>query len=171
MQTDSKQPPVWRVAPIQQWLLLLLLGAVALLLVEIRFEHQSVLADQWQAWIPLAYLAFMVFAIPMGLRIHWKFGRKILAGVFGALAVVGLCGFWFHGKGKPLPAIKRIVTTVLSQPGQLLQIAADEDFSAPLLAPLSLVGLGVMGILISLWNHNQPQPAELKTRRNEKDTL
>lgn len=171
MQTDSTQPPAWRAAPIQQWLLLLLLGAVGLLLVEIRFEHQSVLADQWQAWIPLAYLAFMVIAVPVGLWIPWNLGRKFLAGVFGALAIVGCFGFWFHGKGKPMPAIQRIVATVLSQPGQLLQSAADEDFSAPLLAPLSLVGLGVMGILISLWNPNRPQPAELTQQRNEKGDL
>lgn len=153
MQKYLNQPPFRRLALIQQWLLLLLLGAVVLLLVEIRFEHQAVMGEKWQAWIPLAYLGFMAICIPLGLLTLRSFGGKLLALVFGGLVVVGLCGFWFHAKATPLPAIQKVIKTITSQPGQLLQ--SDDDFSAPLLAPLSLVGLALMGILISLLNLDQ----------------
>src|SRR3989442_1289574 len=32
-----------------------LLGALSLLLVEIRFEHREALGEDWQSWIPLLY--------------------------------------------------------------------------------------------------------------------
>jgi len=32
-----------------------LLGGVALLLCELRFEHREVLGETWRSWIPLIY--------------------------------------------------------------------------------------------------------------------
>lgn len=118
-------------------------------MLEIRFEHQAVLGEQWQAWIPLGYLLFLAVTIPIGI---WKldgFGSKLLPSAFAGLMVVGLLGFWFHAKGKLSNRMSTIISTVISQPGQLLA-TNDDDTTAPLLAPLSFVGLGAMGILISI---------------------
>ena len=34
-----------------------MLGGVALLLCELRFEHREVLGETWRSWIPLIYAA------------------------------------------------------------------------------------------------------------------
>jgi hypothetical protein len=51
----------------QKLAIVLLLGGLGLLMVEIRFEHQAVLAKKWQAWIPLAYTSSMLAAGPLAL--------------------------------------------------------------------------------------------------------
>lgn len=159
--TSGCQSSLERLPLIQRWLLLLLLGGVLILLLEIRFEHQAVLGETWQAWIPLGYLSLICLLIPFGLIKIDRFGSKILAVAFIGLMVVGTLGFWFHAKGNLSLRFGTIVTTILSRPGQLLE-TEDQDTTAPLLAPLSLVGLGAMGFLISimrsgdLWNAKSP---------------
>lgn len=142
------QHPSWRrLDLIQRGLLLLLLGGIALLLVEIRFEHQAVLGEKWQSWIPIAYLSAMLALGALGVATFRRFGRHLLIGSFFGLAVVGLLGFWFHSKEKPIQKVAEIVTTDLSAPGHLKE-QSEEDTAPPVLAPLALVGFGAIGVLV-----------------------
>lgn len=130
--------------------LILLLGGIFLLLAEIRFEHQAVLAEKWQSWIPIAYLSSMLLVGPIGILTIEKFGRILLVILFAGLMILGIVGFGFHSQGKPLARLNNVISVDLSRPGQLT--ASDSnDTVPPLLAPLSLVGLGAIGVLTSLW--------------------
>jgi hypothetical protein len=155
-----------RTATTQQWLLLLLWGAICLLLVEIRVEHQAVLADKVQAWIPIVYLGLIAIAIPAGLFFSVPAWPKFLAGAFAGLAIVGVLGFWLHAKADPLRGLVRILITVTSEPGQLLE-SGEGDPVAPLLAPISLVGLGAMGVLVSLWRTKQESDLSRRPQDNQ----
>lgn len=135
-----------RLALIQRGLLVLLLGGVSLLLVEVRFEHQAVLGVKWQSWIPIIYLSSMLLLGALGIATFRRFGCYLLIGIFIGLAVVGLLGFWFHSKEKPIQKVAEIVSTDLSAPGHLKE-QSDEDTNPPVLAPLALVGLGAIGVL------------------------
>ena len=46
-------------------LLSILLGGLAMLVVELRFEHREALGETWHAWIPLAYAAATLLAEPI----------------------------------------------------------------------------------------------------------
>lgn len=133
---------------LRKWLLLLLLGAMFIALLEVRFEHQAILGEKQQAWIPLVYSVFMCVAIPIGLATKSNIGVKFLVSSFIGLASVGLLGIWFHAGNKPEVRISAIMKTATSRPGEL--VSTDDDSAAPLLAPFALVGLGAMGVLISL---------------------
>lgn len=134
---------------IQKILLWLVLGGLFILVVEIRFEHRVVLSEKWQSWIPVVYLLFMSVLGTVCMIFFKKFGRKLLALCFIGLAVVGSLGFWFHAKGKPLEKVVGIVATDFKEPGHLEE--ADEEQVAPVLAPLSLVGLAAIGAILCLW--------------------
>ncbi len=128
----------------------LLIGGTFLSLVEIRFEHQAVLADKWQSWIPIVYLSTMLFLCLVSILTFQTVGRKLLVLAFAGLIVLGFLGFAFHSQGKPFQRLASVITIDFSPPGQLT--AGDNaDIVPPLLAPLSLVGLGAIGILCSLW--------------------
>jgi hypothetical protein len=58
-------------------LIFLLVAGLALLFVEVRFEHQAVLGKRWQAWIPLVYCGSLVLTGPAGL-VLWNRGGRIL---------------------------------------------------------------------------------------------
>jgi hypothetical protein len=144
----TAQQSAQKTAHIRKWLLLLLLGAMFIALLEVRFEHQAILGEKPQAWIPLAYCGFMLVAIPVGLATKNTFGVRFLVSSFIGLAVVGLMGVWFHAGQKPDVRISAIIKTATSTPGEM--VATDDDSGAPLLAPFALFGLGAMGVLISL---------------------
>lgn len=167
----GSQSSTRRLSLIQRLLLLLLWSGVLLLLLEIRFEHQAMLGETWQAWIPLGYLTLLAFVIPIGLITIDRIGSKLLAIAFVGLIIVGSLGFWFHAKGKLSQRLRAILTTVQSQPGQLLTNGDVDDTTAPLLAPLSLVGLGTMGLLISILRTGESRSAAPFSEQSNKDDL
>lgn len=145
---SSEDKLVWRrLLLIRRGLLLALLGGLALLLVEIRYEHQAVLGDKWQSWIPIVSLPVILILASMGMFAFRALARKLLIGCFVGLAMVGLLGFWFHSKGKPVQGLIHIAKVDLGEPGHILE--QTDDTNPPLLAPLSLVGLGLIGVLAS----------------------
>ncbi len=93
-----------------------LLGGFALLLLDIRVEHNDVIKETWRAWIPLIYSLVMVVLIPIGLAFWQKGGRKLLLFSFAAAAVVGMLGFWFHSHGKPIKALSRVASIWVQLP-------------------------------------------------------
>lgn len=130
----------------QKLAVVLLLGGLALLLVEVRFEHQAVLGKKWQAWIPLAYTAIMLIAGPLGLFFWNRGGRFLLCAGFALAPLLGLIGFWFHSKADPWLALSRVYNVVWMTPGKIpLDVGGP-----PVLAPLALAGLGMLGLVICL---------------------
>lgn len=134
---------------VQQALLVVLWGGLGMLLMDIRYEHQAVLGEKWQSWIPLFYLLGSIVLLPIGIIRVQGFGRQLLMFVFAGLVVVGSLGFWFHSENKPVYKITHLVLTDLKPPGHLEQ--SDDSASPPILAPLALIGLGTIGILVCLW--------------------
>lgn len=91
-------------------LIFLLLAGLALLFIEVRFEHQAVLGRRWQAWLPLGYCAFLFLMGPVSLALWNRGGRRLLLICFSVAPLIGTLGFWFHSKGDPW----RSVCTVMS---------------------------------------------------------
>ncbi|MBS2009899.1 MAG: hypothetical protein JST01_22810 [Cyanobacteria bacterium SZAS TMP-1] len=131
--------------------LMLLLG-LALLLIEVRFEHQAVLGKKWQAWIPIIYSSIMLVAGGVSLTFWDRGGRLILKLGFGIAPVVGLTGFWLHSKGDPWMAMCMVLKVICMMPGKIPL----DGGGPPVLAPLALAGLGLLGLVIC-----QPNCAEV----------
>ncbi|HIA52537.1 MAG TPA: hypothetical protein EYN91_10675 [Candidatus Melainabacteria bacterium] len=126
----------------------LLLGGLALLLVEVRFEHQAVLGKKWQAWIPIIYCCAMLVVGPLAMSLWQRSGRYLLAIGFALAPILGLVGFWFHSKAHPVLAMSKVFRVVCMTPGK---IPMDAD-GPPVLAPLALAGLGLLGAVLCLTN-------------------
>ena len=132
----------------------LLLGGLALLLVEVRFEHQAVLGKKWQTWIPLIYCSAMLIIGPLAMTIWQRGGRQLLATGFALAPILGLLGFWFHSKEDPVLAVSKVFKVICMAPGK---IALDVD-GPPVLAPLALTGLGLIGVVLCItkWKPDGP---------------
>ncbi|MFN8656825.1 MAG: hypothetical protein U0105_10845 [Candidatus Obscuribacterales bacterium] len=124
----------------------LLISGLGLLLVEVRFEHQVVLAKKWQSWIPLIYTTAMLIAGGIALPLWKRGGRIALLFGFAAGVIVGSLGFWFHSKGLPFTALCQVMKVICMTPGKIVT----EDLGPPVLAPLSLIGLGLLGVVLCL---------------------
>jgi hypothetical protein len=138
---------------VQKLAVFLLLSGLALLLIEIRFEHQVVLAKKWQAWIPLVYTTGMITAGGIGLCFWEAGGRKLLVWGFSIGVIIGMLGFWFHGKGQPLDAILQVLKVICMSPGRVVTY----DLGPPVLAPLAMVGLGLLGVILCAQKHHRIQ--------------
>lgn len=125
-------------------LIFLLLAGLALLFIEVRFEHQAVLGRRWQAWLPLGYCAFVFLMGPVSLALWNRGGRRLLLICFSVAPLIGTLGFWFHSKGDPWRSVCTVMKVVCMQPGRI-PLGVD---GPPALAPLALVGLGLMGVVI-----------------------
>lgn len=156
---EQLDPCCKRVQLLQRLILLTLAGGFLILLIEIRFQHSVVMGEKWQSWIPVLYLTILLVLVPIGLVFYRRFGRNLLIALFSGLIVVGTLGFWFHSKNKLIQAVQHVIATDLEQPGHIKLSDEDEETNPPLFAPLSLAGLGAIGVLVSLL-----------VRRQEKDT-
>ena len=122
-----------------------LLGGVALLLCELRFEHREVLGETWRSWIPLIYSAVTLLAGLLALFRWDAGGRRALAVLFGAGIAVGLLGAWFHTDGHPVAGLRSVLAAWLVPLGQDGGIKIGSK--PPALAPLAFCGLGTLGLL------------------------
>ena len=123
-----------------------LLGGVALLICELRFEHREALGETWRAWIPLGYCAATLLAGSIAL-LRWRTGgRTALAALFGAGLLVGLLGLWFHTGGHPFNGLREVLSAWALAPGQNGGIKVGSH--PPALAPLAFCGLGSLGLLV-----------------------
>ena len=59
-------------------IVLALLGGLASLMIDIRWEHRVELARQWETWIPLIYIGLMLIAGVIGLYNWNSWGRRVL---------------------------------------------------------------------------------------------
>ena len=129
-----------------QWLAAALLGGVALLFLELRFEHREVLGETWRSWIPLVYAGATLLAGGAAV-VRWRAGgRRVLGGIFAAGVAVGLLGFWFHTGGHPWTGLRDVLSVWGVAPGQDGGIKMGSR--PPALAPLAFCGLGTLGVLL-----------------------
>jgi hypothetical protein len=147
-------------------IVLLLTGGFFMFMMDLRYEHQDVLGDHWQAWIPIVFSAFMIIATIAGLWLWEKGGRKVLFWLFSASLIVGILGVWFHTKGKPLKSAVTILTAwrapivkhqrrkktappaiTTGKPAAPSKPKKEEETPPPPIAPLSFVGMGLFGMV------------------------
>ena len=122
------------------------LGGIALLLFELRFEHREVLGETWRSWIPLVYAGVTLVAGCFAL-LRWDAGgRGALAVLFGIGVVVGLLGLWFHTGGHVLAGVREVFGAWRVPFGQDGGIKMGSK--PPALAPLAFCGIGTLGLLL-----------------------
>ncbi len=125
------------------------LGAFAMLLLELRFDHRDVLGEYWQAFVPLIYSGTMIVFGGAALALWHRGGRIVLLWGFSIALIIGVVGFWMHNQGRPIEGAQRILAA-WSQPIEKPEsesggkAALDEP---PVLAPLAFFGLGLLGML------------------------
>jgi hypothetical protein len=155
----------------------LLWGGFALLMGDVRVEHNQVIRETWHAWIPIIFSFAMLIIIPIGMYMWGRGGRKMLLTCFALSAVVGIAGFVFHMKDNPTGAVQHIAT-VLAQPPAVSnndRVTGNIPPKAPpkrgpkwppLLAPLAFAGLGLIGVVCctKLRSKNEV-PADLEITR------
>jgi cytochrome c oxidase assembly factor CtaG len=81
-------------ATLSKLIVISLLGALSLLLMEIRFEHREALGEAWQSWIPLLYCGAML-ALGVAALTGWhRGGRQVF------LSTVSLRALMRSGRSK-----------------------------------------------------------------------
>jgi hypothetical protein len=126
-------------------LVLLLLGGLASLMIDIRWEHRVELGRQWETWIPLVYIGMMLIAGVVGLYRWHGWGRRLLQVGFLVCVIVGALGTWFHSKGDPVGNFRRVGTAWTLPPGNNGGVKIGSN--PPEMAPMAFVGLGLMALL------------------------
>lgn len=147
---------------------LALIGAFAVLLLEIRFEHQEVLSEHTIAWTPIVYSGVMAI-LSLAALFFWEgSGRKILFWAFAAALIVGTVGFWQHNEEHFGRRIAGVFTVWGNSASEHHSDEADnkehsaneneehhnnehkekmENLLPPVFAPLTFAGLGILGML------------------------
>jgi hypothetical protein len=123
-----------------------ILGGLALLLFELRFEHREVLGETWRSWIPLLYSGATLLAGSVAIARWDKGGRRALAILFGVGVAVGLAGFWFHTGGHLVAGLRDVLAAWRIPFGQDGGIKIGSR--PPALAPLAFCGIGTLGVLV-----------------------
>lgn len=126
-------------------IVLALLGGLAGLMLDIRWEHRVELGRQWETWIPLVYIGLMLIAGVVGLYRWNSWGRRLLQVSFSVCMIVGVLGTWYHSKGDPVGNFRHVLTAWVVPPGTNGGVKVSS--APPEMAPLAFVGLGVMGLL------------------------
>jgi hypothetical protein len=130
---------------------LVLIGGFGILLVQIRYDHRSVVGEDAVAWIPIVYSILMIVASAPGLLFWSRGGRQLLLVGFLFAILVGLVGFWYHTDGK-------LVRSVQHQFSAWIRTIPDEE-KPPALAPLAFAGFGILGALACSKRFQPPDSA------------
>jgi len=128
-------------------LILILAGAFAGLMIDIRVEHVDVVHERPVAWVPIIYCGVMTIACLVAFGFWNKVARRIMLPLFLAAFVVGGMGFYFHSHGDFEKVIKTSVSA-WTDPNM------NHSDAPPQVAPLAFAGLGVIGVLASLERFN-----------------
>ena len=131
-----KKPKFWT---LNKALVLALMGGFGLVLVQVRYDHRSVVGDNAIAWIPIVFSILMIVASAVGLLFWTRGGRQTLLVGFLLAILVGLAGYWYHTNG-------RLVRSVQHELSAWVRKIPDDD-KPPALAPLAFAGFGVLGAL------------------------
>jgi hypothetical protein len=120
-------------------IVLVLVGGFGVVLIQVRYDHRSVVGEDAVAWIPIVYSSLMILASMVGLLFWSRGGRQALLVGFLFSILVGLLGFWYHTNG-------RLVRSVQHELSTWIRKIPDED-KPPALAPLAFAGFGILGAL------------------------
>ena len=85
--------------PLARVLILILAGAFAGLMIDIRVEHVEVARERSVAWLPIIYAGFMAIAGQVAFFFWNKITRRIMLPLFLISFVIGGMGFYFHNHG------------------------------------------------------------------------
>jgi hypothetical protein len=133
--------------PLNQVLLLLISLFFLGLMIDLRGEHIDVVTKHWTAWIPIYYSGIMVFSGVITL-VQWKPTTLRIFYWFSTVGiVVGVMGFWFHNSGHIFENMIYVF--------QAWYKPLDHMDDAPVLAPLAISGLGLLGMIASATRFQQ----------------
>ncbi len=137
---DSSPGNHW---PLARILILILGGAFANLMIDIRVEHVAVVRERSIAWLPIIYSGVMTIACLTAFVFWNQTARRIMLLLFLLAMAVGAMGFYFHTDGN---VTKVIQTSINAWTDPHMR----HSHAPPQLAPLAFAGLGMMGVLASL---------------------
>jgi hypothetical protein len=125
---------------INRLVVLALVGGFLGIVMDVRFEHITVVHEHAIGWTPIVYAGLMVI-VSLAATIRWdRPTRRLLFWCCLAAFAVGAAGFWLHSHGHPTQAIWRVLTAWFTD---------SPHRGPPPLAPLSFGGLGLIGMLAS----------------------
>jgi hypothetical protein len=136
MEPTSKKPGRWTLNKLVVFVLLL---GFCILLIQVRYDHRSVIGEKAIGWIPIVFSSVMIVLSLFGLLFWRRGGRGVLKGFYFLAIVIGLVGFWYHTNGKPVRAVKHDLSAWIRK-------IPDED-KPPAFAPLAFAGFGLLGVL------------------------
>ena len=138
--TAVSQPRRW---PLSRILMLLLAGAFAGLMADVRVEHVDVVHDHAIAWTPIVYGGVMALVCLITAILWNDLTRRIAIVLFVVGIAVGCTGFYLHNHGK-FAKVMRTSMRAWTDPEM------KHSDAPPQTAPLAFAGLGVLGVLTSL---------------------
>ena len=134
--------PLQSFLKLNKLLVLVLLGGYVITVLEVRYVHDDILKEHRIAWTPIIYSLTMALLGAVALAFWERGGRRVLFWGFALGMVIGPLGFWLHTGGHPFQGVLSLLS-VWARP-----IGAEEGPGGPpALAPLSLSGLGMLGML------------------------
>lgn len=163
-----------RLWTLNKLIVLILIGAFAGLLLEIRSEHQDILGRHAIGWSPIAYSGLMIIIGILGLIFWQGWGRHLLFWAFAVGLIVGTVGFWQHNEenfGKKIAYVFSVwgkstekhrsteqnekseaeenhsSTGATQEPRATNNLSDKAPIIPPVFAPLTFAGLGLIGML------------------------
>lgn len=129
--------------------------------IEARFLHREAVSEESAAWIPTLVSWLGVGACALGMS-RSKVAHRIAMAALALVATSGLLGLYFHTKLRPdafleLVGVRRSVSSASEREGDgddddepsfgRTNAETESESSPPALAPLSLTGLSLLGLL------------------------
>lgn len=132
-----------------RFVLLVLAGGFLMTAFEVRYLHREVIGYNPVAWIPVVYGVLAAIACLLGMA--KKGPLKLVAGFILLLSLpIGAIGFWNHTRENP-QALTDMLTVATSMPSARREEHEERERReevAPAIAPLSLAGLGLIGLVL-----------------------
>lgn len=117
---------------------LALAGGFLVLFLDVRFEHRNEVQHEAKAWIPIYYglvaSVASLLAVWLAAKLKW-----VIAAVYGLGLIVSGLGVYFH------------VDNDWANLAEILKASPKfESFGPPLVAPLGIGGLAIIGLILCL---------------------
>lgn len=139
-------------------LLGVLAGGFLTTAIEVRYLHRSVLGEEWQAIIPVVFCAVATVACVLAIAPS-KVVRSVSAVVMLVGVVTGSYGVIVHSEGEAAAFQRLFIASIAAR--------ADDDDDEhgreseeepPVLAPLGIAGLSMIGLLVLLPGPREQRP-------------
>jgi hypothetical protein len=137
MASRSKTPRRWT---LNKLVVSVLLFGFCVLLIQVRYDHRSVIGESTIGWIPIVFSIVMIVVSLFGLLFWMRGGRQVLKCFYFIAIVVGLAGYWYHTDDKVIRAVQHDLSAWIRK-------IPDEE-KPPAFAPLAFAGFGLLGLLV-----------------------